>query len=234
MRPIVRTRGAEDEGFTLIELTIAMMLTAIIVTVLFASFIAFYKNSAVASGRDDHSANAEILATYLDRDLASAGSVTLPQAAGGGGGGGNGNGNGNGGGGGPAPAPSTCGDGTPLLTLSWQHYDVPATPPANLLPTPTGNYKAEYSLVTDSENPAECMLERVYTDPTTSTTNDLVHGLSTAGFSASETDIGSTSDYCRSHEWLVANLVHYDASDPADLSPDYTYSGCIGVRTNAA
>src|SRR3954454_14199075 len=93
-----------DAGMTLLEMLIALTLTGIILTVLVASFLVFFTNATYTTGRDDHSAAAEILATYLDRDLASATSATTTSIG------------------------TTCTTSHVLLTLKWAQYNAAALP----------------------------------------------------------------------------------------------------------
>lgn len=61
-----------EEGFTLVELLISVIILAIIFGALSMALMAFLRNAYVTSKRATHSAGASILETYLDRDLASA------------------------------------------------------------------------------------------------------------------------------------------------------------------
>src|SRR5947209_4911605 len=132
-----------DSGFTLIEILIASMITAVILTVLTASFLVFFKNATFTSGRDNHAAGAEALSSWLDRDLASATTDTPPVIT----------------------AASSCSASPVLLSLSWTQY-VAGTQP-NSFPSKTGTaYRADYAFMPDSLAPTLCMITRtVYSGP---------------------------------------------------------------------
>ena len=97
-----------ETGFTLIEILIATMLTAVILTVLTASFLVFFSNASYTSGRDDHAAGAEALSSWLDRDLASA-TIDNPPVV--------------------KPA-SSCAASPVMLSLSWTQYAAGSQPDA--------------------------------------------------------------------------------------------------------
>lgn len=69
------TRRPREDGFTLIELLIGIVILGIIMSAISSAFIVFLRTSESALGRDDHSAGGALLASYLDRDLASADAV---------------------------------------------------------------------------------------------------------------------------------------------------------------
>lgn len=71
----------DEEGFTLIELLISIAITIVIVSVIGSALIVFLQNGTYATERDDHSGGAIILASYLNRDLASADTVVAPGGA---------------------------------------------------------------------------------------------------------------------------------------------------------
>src|SRR3954447_8427354 len=152
---------SDDAGFTLLEILIATMITAVILTVLTASFLVFFQNSSYTSGRDDHAAGAEALSAWLDRDLASATNETAPVVQ----------------------AASACTASPVLLSVSWRQY-VAGTQP-NSFPTNTGSlFKASYTYAPDSLNPARCMITRSLYKGTTQlnlalqgTTLELIHDL---------------------------------------------------------
>src|SRR3954468_21544056 len=124
---------SDDAGFTLIEILIATMITAVILTVLVASFLVFFQNAAYTSGRDDHAAGAEALSAWLDRDLASA-TGDIPPAA---------------------VAASQCSGSPTLLSLAWTQYVAGSTP--NSFPTKTGTvYKVNYTFANDSLATGRC------------------------------------------------------------------------------
>src|SRR4051794_531180 len=125
-----------DEGFTLIEMLIATMITAIILTVIVASFLVFFNNATYISGRDDHAAGASVLATWLDRDLASATSNVAPGVT-----------------------PANCDTTTTLLTLKWTDYKADVLPDS--VPIADTAWRADYQYAKDSAG--HCMVQRVVT-----------------------------------------------------------------------
>ena len=70
-------RSAQEDGFTLIELLVSIVILGIIMSAISSAFIVFLRTSESALGRDDHSAGGALLASYLDRDLASADAVQV-------------------------------------------------------------------------------------------------------------------------------------------------------------
>src|SRR3954447_23767703 len=115
-----------DEGFTLIEMLIATMITAIILTVIVASFLVFFNNATYISGRDDHAAGAEVLGTWLDRDLASATSSTNPIAT-----------------------PADCNAPKTLLSLKWTDYSNDGAVPDSV-PAAGNNWQVDYQYLKDT------------------------------------------------------------------------------------
>lgn len=71
-----------DEGFTLIELLVSISVLGAIMAAVTAAFVGFLKTGAATSARDDHSAGGALLASYLDRDLASADSYSYSSGPG--------------------------------------------------------------------------------------------------------------------------------------------------------
>lgn len=67
---------ADDEGFTVVELMLAVSILGIILAAISSSLLVFFDNAAHTSERDDHSAGASLAVTYLHRDLASASAAT--------------------------------------------------------------------------------------------------------------------------------------------------------------
>jgi len=208
------TEGRANDGFTLIEVLIATMLTAVILTVLVASFIVFFKNTTYISGRDDHAAGAEVLSSFLDRDLASATGFSAGGAL------------------------TSCPSGSAaqkILTLTWTDYGKPTpvapatTVPGDIDPSPNGtNYSAAYTLEHDIDAAATssaCMIKLTYSGGTTVA---LIHGLANAGISQP-----TTSASCATGTTVVITLNRYRSTTQSDASSDYTYVGCLKARTNA-
>lgn len=201
------TRERGDDGFTLIEVLIATMLTAVILTVLVASFLVFIQNTSYSSGRDDNAAGAAVLAAYLNRDLASATDFTPKTFS----------------------VPATCtSTPTTLLQLTWTQYaSAPPASPPDSDPVAGASYSAAYSLVRDSEAtaPGICAIQRTATDG--SGTLVLIRNLQAAAFSQS-----AASNKCGAGTQLTVSLSQYKTSKQADTSPGYVYTGCLKARTN--
>lgn len=198
---------SHEDGFTLIELLIASMLTAVILTVLVASFLIFIQNTSYSSGRDDNAAGATVLAAYLNRDLASA-TDFAPKTF---------------------TAPVTC-TSTPLslLQLTWTQFaSAPPASPPDSDPVAGASYSATYSLIKDTEAtaPGICAIQRVATDGSGSQV--LIRNLKAAAFSQS-----AASNKCGQGNQLTISLTQYQTSKQADTSPGYVYTGCLKTRTN--
>lgn len=207
----------EDGGFTLIEMLIGIMITAIILTTLTASFLVFTRNASDIGGRDNLSAGAEVISSFLNRDLASATNTSATSWA--------------------ASKPSSCTSvSTPVLTLTWTTYSragdnaaPDADPVADASP-----YKVVYAILRDTDPaaiPGACMLQRQYTPPAgspdTATTTVLAHDLKAAAFWQ------GPSSTCASGNQISASMAKFTGTNVVDNSPDYTYSGCTKARTNA-
>jgi len=220
----VTERGTAEDGFTLIEILIATMITAIVLTVLVASFLIFFQNAAYTSGRDDHAAGAETLSAWLDRDLASATASPETQPV--------------------VQAASACTASPVLLSLFWRQYNAGSGP--NSFPTNTGTYyKASYAFVPDSLNSTRCMITRsLYTatgaaGPFTQqgTTLQLIHDL-VGSSSASQSNLvistTATTKCTAPNKAVTVNLMQYHSSaTTTDAAIPYTYFGCVNARTNA-
>jgi prepilin-type N-terminal cleavage/methylation domain-containing protein len=206
--------STRDDGFTLIEVLIATMLTAVILTVLVASFLVFYKNTSYIGGRDDHAAGAEVLSSYLNRDLASAtafsSGATLTSC--------------------PSSSPAQK-----IMALTWTDYGKPSPAPSatavpgDIDPSPNGTtYTATYTLEHDTDalaTSSTCMIKRTYSGGTTLV---LIHGLANAGITKP-----TTSASCVKGTTVVITLNRYQSTTQSDASADYTYVGCLKARTNA-
>lgn len=143
-----------DDGFTIIELLLSAAILAVIISAISGALIVFLSNGAYTTERDDHSGGAAVLASYLDRDLASAERHQL----------------------GAPSAP--CDGGSKDLLLLWDQWT--ATPSA-VTPTPGQAYSAAYDLVSDGGG--SFRLERWYCTGNTLTSHSvLITGLSSADF----------------------------------------------------
>lgn len=193
----------KDQGFTLIELLISISILTIIVGSISTSLIVFLKTGAETSRRDDHSAGAGLLASYLDRDLASAESTS-------------------------GIGPSACSGvtGTVRLVLRWVEFT--ATP---ALPTPAvgATFESAYAVDNDPEpglvgSGTRTRLRRFACEvggPTTTTL--LIGNLGTAGVDVS----ASTTGTCASGRTrLVVTLSSYYQ----DTAQPYSYTGCLKAR----
>lgn len=206
-------KSTPEDGFTLTEILVATMITAVILTVLVASFLVFLNNSSYTSGRDDHAAGAEILASYLDRDLASATAHV------------------------DATSLTTCPTGSSqvLESLIWWQYVTPAPSfGSDADPIQGSNafkYTATYKLEHDDSALATsptCMITRTYVPGTGPTVvNILIRGLANVGVQTP-----ATTSTCGTGQPLLITLKQYQSSTQSDTSPSYTYKGCLKTRTN--
>lgn len=202
-RALRRPPPAKDGGFTLIELLVSITITTIILGAVTTAMIAFYQNGSYTSRRNDHSAGAHLLASYLDRDLSSAMS-------------------------GAATAPCTGQpSGTTLLALAWTQWTVAGTDPT---PVPGDVYYANYVLTADAttDNPGggtRQKLERWYCSSAGLTDHGIiVTDLAPSGNGISSTTTGSG---CASGTIVKVTLKPFEA----DSAADYGYLGCLGSRT---
>lgn len=209
---------AEDAGFTLLEILVASMITAVILTVLTASFLVFFQNSTYTSGRDDHAAGAEALSSWLDRDLASATTDTPPVIS----------------------AATACTASPVLLSLSWTVY-TPGSQP-NSFPSKGGtSYRSDYAFKPDSLNATLCMITRtLYSGPaagplTAKSTLELMHDLigTTSGTPNLITSTAPTTKCSAPNRAVTLTLQQYHSSTSTDAAVPFTYFGCVNARTNA-
>mgnify|MGYP000159068704 CR=1 FL=1 len=148
----MKSRG--DGGFTLVELALSAAILAIIVTTISGAMIVFLSNGAYTTERDDHSGGAAILASYLDRDLASADRYELSASS--------------------AP----CSAGAKDLVLFWDEW---TASPGDVTPTPGQAFSAAYDLVDDGTGSRQ--LERWYCSGASQVSRSvLVPDLSAADF----------------------------------------------------
>lgn len=199
-------RRTEDSGFTLIELVLSMSILGIIIGSLTLALITFLSNGTQALERDDHSAGAGTTSSYVDRDVASADSVTL---------GGTG-----------------CSGSTNLVLLSWTEYTASQTAPS---PAPGGTtYRAAYTVVTDPSSVpvgggTRYKLQRTTCTVTSSSTTvtdteDLLLNLTSSAGKAAASLVNDTT--CTSGQALRLVLSAYDT----DSTSDYTLQACTRTR----
>lgn len=207
MRRRARRRQTEA-GFTLVELLISVAIMVIIISAISAALIAFLQNGKYTSERDDNSAGALLLSSYLDRDLASAGAAPTITSVGG--------------------STTKCG-GSNNVVLSWTDY---SASPASPVPVPSTAYTATYTVSPDPDNTDRCILTRVYragasVDSTTLVT-DLVNTSSNKAVTAAlVTSTTSSATACSTGTKLVVVLQPYEAET---ATTPYTYSGCANGR----
>jgi prepilin-type N-terminal cleavage/methylation domain-containing protein len=192
----------DDEGFTLIELLISIALVSVITAAISAGYLVFLQNGKYNSERDDHSGSAIVAASYLERDAASASTVS-------------------------ATSTTTCSSSTNTLLFSWNEY---TASPSNPSPAPgSGTYYAAYAVSVDADSvPAgggtRYKLERVYCPATGGTERSTIARNLTAASAFSAT-VGATGT-CPNGQTVTAVLTSYgtDTSDP------FSYSGCVKGR----
>jgi len=146
--------GQRDDGLTLIELLLSMSILTVIVASISSAMIVFFQNGSYTVGRDDHSAGAAILATYMDRDLLSAESGVT---------------------GSTIPCDSST---TKDLVLTWSQWTASTS---DVTPKPGDTYHAAYDLVLTGETHS---LQRWYCKGTSILSHTAVLGdLASADFS---------------------------------------------------
>jgi len=208
----------DEAGFTLIEILIATMITAVILTVLTGSFLVFLQNSSYTSGRDDHAAGAEALSAWLDRDLASATTLSPPVTA------------------------SNCAASPTILTLSWTQWTAGAHP--NDYPSNTGTlYQVNYKFVPDTIVTTRCMVTRtmssgpnaaglVQQGPTLPLIRDLVGSSLAAQANVKISTTGPTTCTSPNQPVSVSLMQYHTSATTTDSVIPYTYFGCVNARTN--
>lgn len=213
------SRQAQDDGFTLIEILIAIMISTIILTVLVAAFLTFFQNSTYVSGRDDHAAGAEALSAWLDRDLASASYDPLLASYA------------------PASTSATACAGSPVvLKLYWTDYRPPSQPESFPTSTNATAYEADYVYAPDTIESGKCMIQRTLkSGPVGGTlvaqsSLQLMHYLVGSDVTVS---IAPSSNCAAPARGVTVLLAQYHASaSQSDAAIPYTYFGCIDARTN--
>ena len=207
------TNAGRDDGFTLIELLIGIVMTGIILSSLTASFLVFYANGSYVSGRDDHSAGAEILASYLDADLASANSAPVIGSG------------------------TGCSTARTLFTLSWSEYQKGSLADSEpVAGTGSDTYKVVYQILPDTDYTARCAIKRLYYNPSTaatpSKTNVVARNIGSADFTATATgSCGAAAVGQTLYQYTLTLSPYQSGSTAADVGT-YTYRGCVGARTN--
>ena len=121
-----------DEGFTLVELLLSVSIVVVIISSLSGALIVFLRNSSDALARDDHSGGSALTTTYLDRDVASADTVTT--------------------------GGTTCSGTTNLLAMSWSDFTASSAAPS---PVPGTSLAAAYTVVSDPSATGRYRLQRV-------------------------------------------------------------------------
>lgn len=150
------TAHEQEDGFTVIELLMSMTILTVIVGTISSALIVFLSNGSYSLGRDDHSGGAAILASYLDRDLASAETAVYDTGA-------------------------PCSSASKDLVLRWDEWIASSTA---VTPVAGQSYSAAYDLVPDADGTQR--LERWYCRGTTQLSHSvLLTSLSSGDISAS-------------------------------------------------
>lgn len=195
-------RVRREQGFTLIELLVSISIIVVIISALSAALISFYENGSYTSRRDDHTAGAGLLGTYLNRDLAAATDLDTTSLG------------------------ATCSGQTNLLKVSWADYTATAADPS---PAPNANFAVYYSRTNDTTTSVPGLtgrqqLERwVCRDGTQVDHQVLVLDLAAADFSS------STSTHCGKGTELRLQLERFESDNSTAVRP-YNYEGCVGGR----
>jgi prepilin-type N-terminal cleavage/methylation domain-containing protein len=209
-----------DEGFTLVELLISISILVIILSAITSALLVFLANGEYATARDDHSAGASLLSTYLNRDLSSADSTVAISVVG--------------------PSGSTCA-GSNNVTLTWREF---AATPAVPVPAVAATYTAAYTVSEyddgDAGTPPRCQLARVYSKngtvlDTVVLTTSLSNGTGTAAspFAITAVSDATSSGRCRAATATapaVAKLTVTMSQYEAETSAPFVYVGCIQGR----
>ena len=194
-----------DAGFTLTELMVAIVISGIIVGTLAMSMIAFLHNAYNSTRREDHSAGASLLATYLNRDLASATSRITPASN----------------------ACASVPGASYVLTLKWTDW---TATPGDPSPAPNGTvYTATYGTVVDTTvtTGTRYRLDRWYCAGSSLVSRNPVVGNLASGDVAFPTP-SPTPAPCPTPAILLVIQLNQFETDAA--SNDYRYTGCLGAR----
>jgi len=210
---------ATDEGFTLVELLVSTAILVIILGAISSALIVFLRTGPYASQRDDHSAGAILLSSYLDRDLASADTVAISTRD-------------------ASPTSkiaSECG-GSSEFTLTWRDYTASSAAPVPVASTVyTATYAvAQYNEVFEGISRVRCRLTRTYssvggTPDTTVIAENLFNGASSSDTPravAATTVAPPTSGSCASTTKFVVSVRQYEG----DTASPYSYAGCVKAR----
>lgn len=194
-----------DEGFTLIELLLSISILSIILGSITTALFVYLHNGREALERDDHSGGAAVAASYFDRDVASADTVSVGGAAG-----------------------TTCSGTTNIALLRWQDYGATATAPS---PAPVGQpYTSAYTVVSDPDSVpagggARYRLQRVSClGGSVLSRSTLLPNLASSTTKATASVAPDTS--CTSGQALTLTLATYSA----DTSDPYTFRACTKTR----
>lgn len=200
MRPMTRR---DDSGFTLIELLLSATILAVIIGSITTALIVFLENGNETLRRDDHSGGAGILASYVDRDVASADTAVT--------------------------GGTTCSGTTNLVLLSWNEYTATSAAPQ---PIPAGApFHSAYALAADSSSTtvsgeARNKLIRVTCRGATELNrSDVVLNLKAAGATAALT----TTTACTKGKALTFTLNSYES----DTTTPYIFSACTRTRLSS-
>lgn len=196
----------DEAGFTLIELLLSITILSIVLGAIVTAMTVFLSTGPETSRRDDHSSGAALAASYLDRDLASADTLSSSSNA-------------------------CSGLSNNRLVLSWTDYTSSTAAP---VPVPTGGtWTVAYALVTYNAtdvagSPTRYDLKRWYCPPGVS--NPVPTLVATSLMTATDlTASVSTVASCAGTNASAQVVLRRYGSDPG---PDYTFTGCLkGRRT---
>ena len=199
------TQPRQDDGFTLVELVLSLAILIVIIGSITSAMIVFLKTGGEASARDDHSIGAATAASYVNRDLASAGAVVSPPG-------------------------TVCSSKVNQLALTWVDYvATSASPSPSPGPASTSKYVVAYAVAPDAESTAAAPghaaryeLERWYCAPGVPAVSAvLVRNLRAI------TDFSSAaSASCSGGLKIILKRYGQDTAS----SSDYTSSGCLQGR----
>jgi prepilin-type N-terminal cleavage/methylation domain-containing protein len=216
-----RCSATGDEGFTLVELLVSIAILGIIMGAISAAMITFLRTGTYASERDDHSAGAILLSSYLDRDLASADTVAITTKD-------------------ASPASkiaSECG-GSSEFTLTWRDYTASSAAP---IPVASTVYTASYTVVPYNDvfegvTRVRCRLTRAYSigggaPDTTIIAEDLFNGTGSSDTPraiVATTVAPPTSGSCAATTKFTVAVRQYEG----DTASPYNYAGCVKGRVS--
>lgn len=201
------TSNRRDAGFTVIELLMSVAILTVIVGAITSAMLVFFTSAEDVLGREAHSGGAITVASYVDRDLASADSVRdLPD--------------------------SSCSGVSNALVLEWTQW-VP--PPGSLAPEPIGGtWTVAYAVVPDTpatavDGTARYRLRRTFCSPTApAKTSALLTDLRrTDDFLATVAAAGSCPDATATE---ARQVVVTTRSYGDDSTPSYSSFGCVKGR----